>query len=295
VEAIDISCREEQAVSWEFANVTDFRRNPADVRSLATGRLAFLAFVLTWACTGCGTTKSQLATQQLLTSDAIDRTVAQIDFSVLSGQKVFFDSQYVDAFKPIGFITNKYIISALRQQMFGARCIVVETKEEADYIVEARVGALGIDEHDVTYGLPASTTLTTAASIVSSVPAIPTIPEISIARRQVQMGATKISVFAYHKESKTPVWQSGNSTASSYAKSFWIFGAGPFQRGSVYDGTRFAGSRLGKKPAKSLSHIGGSIVSFSEEHIFFENAPSGPAAEVAESTKTPTVEETTRQ
>ena len=190
------------------------------------GRACVCALLL---FTGCGTTKSQLATQQMLTSDAIDRTVGQIDFSVLSGQKIYFDSEYVDAFKPVGFITNKYIISSLRQQMFAAKCIVMDTKEEADtVIIEARVGALGTDEHDVTYGLPASSALNSAASVLASAPAIPVIPEISLARRQEQLGATKISVFAYDRVSRSPVWQSGTSTSTSYAKSFWILGAGPF-------------------------------------------------------------------
>lgn len=252
-------------------------------------RRSLLPFVVVCALSslvGCGTTKSQLATQQMLTSDSIDRTVGQIDFSVLSGQKVFFDSTYVDAFKPIGFITNKYIISALRQQMFAANCIVVDAKEEADYVIEARVGALGTDEHDVTYGLPASSALNSAATAISSVPSIPIIPEISLARRQEQMGATKISVFAYDRVTKTPVWQSGNSTSTSYAKSFWILGAGPFQRGTVFEGTHFAGSRLGI-PLTNTSHIGGTKVSLNDEHIFFDNAPSSAVPQVAENPEPP--------
>jgi hypothetical protein len=228
----------------------------------------------------------------MLTSDAIDRTVGQIDFSVLSGQKVYFDSEYVDAFKPIGFITNKYIISSLRQQMFAARCIVMDTKEEADFIIEARVGALGTDEHDVTYGLPASSALNSAASVLASAPAIPVIPEISLARRQEQLGATKISVFAYDRVSRSPVWQSGISASTSYAKSFWILGAGPFQRGTVYDGTRFAGSKLGN-PLRNKSHIGGAMVSLKEEHIFFENAPSTAVPQVAENNENPAGSEET--
>lgn len=234
---------------------------------------------------GCGTTKSQLATQQMLTSDAIDRTVGQIDFSVLSGQKVFFDTTYIDAFKPIGFLTNKYIISAMRQQMFAAKCVLVDNLEEADYVVEARVGAIGTDEHDVTYGLPASSALNTAASVISSTPALPVIPEISLARRQEQMGATKVSAFAYHRETKLPVWQSGTSTSTSYAKSYWILGAGPFQRGTVYDGTQFAGSKLPLSQEKK-THIGSSMVPPSEEYIFLENAPSSPVPQVAEAEAT---------
>ena len=80
--------------------------------------------------------------------------------------------------------------------------------------------------------------------MITSVPAIPTIPEVSLANRNDQSAAAKIAVFAYHRESRVPVWQSGVKTARSTAKDMWILGAGPIQRGSIYDGVQFAGNRL---------------------------------------------------
>ncbi len=135
-------------------------------------------------------------------------------------------------------------MSSLRQQMSAAGCKLQDTADKADYVVEARVGALGTDLHDVTYGLPASNALNAAASVISSVPAMPTIPEISVANRNDQSAAAKIALFAYHRESRLPVWQSGIATAKSTAKDTWVLGAGPVQRGTIYDGTLFAGNRL---------------------------------------------------
>ena len=48
---------------------------------------------------GCGMNKSRLATEQLVVSDAVDRAVAAIDFSPLSGRKVYFDTKYLDGVK----------------------------------------------------------------------------------------------------------------------------------------------------------------------------------------------------
>ncbi|MBI2480983.1 MAG: hypothetical protein HYV60_20820 [Planctomycetia bacterium] len=76
-------------------------------------------------------------------------------------------------------------------------------------------------------------------------PTIPAIPELALAKREAQLGAAKIAVFAYERESRRPVWQSGTSRARSTAQNFWLFGAGPFPRGTVYEGTQFAGSRIG--------------------------------------------------
>lgn len=193
---------------------------------------------------GCGTSIRRNATEQLLLSDAIDRSVAQIDFSPLEGRKVFFDSKYVVLTPTPGFSSASYINSALRQQMSAAGCKLQDSAASADYVVEARVGAVGTDLHDVTYGLPASNALNAAATVLSNIPAVPAIPEISLANRNDQSAAAKIAVFAYHRETREPVWQSGIATARSSAKDTWVLGAGPIQRGSIYDGTLFAGNRI---------------------------------------------------
>ncbi len=195
-------------------------------------------------CIGCGTTKSRLATEQLLLSDAVDRSVASIDFRPLSGRSVYLDTQYVQAYKGNSFVNADYIVSSLRQQMLAARCYLEESKDQAEYIAEIRVGALGTDAHDVVYGIPASNGLSNAASLLPNAPPIPAIPEISLAKKNDEVGAAKIAVFAYHRESKEAVWQSGLAQARSTAKDTWLFGAGPFQRGTIHDKTHFAGEAL---------------------------------------------------
>ena len=200
--------------------------------------------VVIFCAVGCGTSVRRTGTEQLLTSDAIDRSVAQIDFSVLAGRDVYLDSQYIVGMRDPTFVSGPYVISSLRQQMSAAGCKLQDSQDKADYIVEARVGALGTDLHDVTYGLPASNALNAAASVLSSIPTLPTIPEISIANRNDQSAAAKIALFAYHRESRLPVWQSGIATAKSAAKDTWVLGAGPIQRGTIYEGTLFAGNRL---------------------------------------------------
>ena len=202
------------------------------------------------SCVGCGTTHDKLATEQLLLSDAVDRAVAHIDFTPLQGETVFLDTQYIKQLKsnPNSFVNQDYIISSLRQQMLQAGCLLQENRETADYIAEARVGALGTDGHDVNYGVPPSQTMSAAASVVSRGMMLPALPEISLARRTDDTAAAKIAVFAYQRESKVPVWQSGLSVARSRAQGRWVLGAGPFQSGTIYQGTQFAGEGLRKKP-----------------------------------------------
>ncbi len=194
--------------------------------------------------TGCGTTKVKTATEQLLISNAVDMTIGKMDFSVIAGEPVFLDTQYITAVKGFGFVNANYIVSSIRQQLFAHGCQVQEAKDDATYIIEARVGALGSDSHDVTYGIPANNAITTAASIITSTPSLPAIPEISFAKRHGQSGVAKIAVFIYGKDEKEPVWQSGVEFARSTANDAWVFGAGPFQWGTIHEGTRFAGSRI---------------------------------------------------
>ena len=194
---------------------------------------------------GCGAMKSRTATEQLLASDAVDRSVAALDFSILANKTVYLDTKYIKPMKEVGAVNSDYIISSLRQQMVCSKCLLQDSPEAAEIIVEARVGALGNQGHEVTYGIPANNALTTAASLVPSAPTLPPTPELSVAKKLDYQAAAKIVVFAYHRETKYPVWQSGISQAWSTAKDSWILGAGPFQRGTIYGGTRFAGSKIG--------------------------------------------------
>jgi hypothetical protein len=125
--------------------------------------------------------------------------------------------------------------------MVLAGCLLQDTANEADYIVEARVGTLGRDGHDINYGLPPSNALNAAASLVSGAPSLPALPELSLARTTSDLAAAKVAVFAYRRDDKKGVLQSGTSIAKSTAKGRWFLGAGPFQSGTIYQGTKLAG------------------------------------------------------
>ena len=213
-----------------------------------------LRFILTptiiLAAAGCGTTQMRSGTEQLLLSDAVDRSIDRLDLSALDGESVFLDSTYIEPDKSPrsggvdNYVNSNYIVSALRQKLITSGCLLKPSATEADYVVEARVGALGTDALEVTYGIPASNALSAAASLLTAVPAAPTIPEISVGKRNAAMSTSKVVLFAYHRQTGQPVWQSGAAVARSDAKDSWLFGAGPLQRGSIYNGTQFAGMRL---------------------------------------------------
>jgi hypothetical protein len=235
--------------------------------------LALLLLAAATAASGCGTTKMAEATQQLLTSDAVDRSVARIDFAPLEGQTVFLETKYIVDPKNATFVNANYVISSLRQQMFAAGCLMQDKAEDAEYIVEARVGTLGNDENSIIYGVPANNALSTATSVLPNGPPVPAIPEIALARKDDKMAAAKIAAFAYHRESHTVVWQSGLSVARSTAKDTWVLGIGPFERGTVHDGWEFAGSKLRLPFMQQRQPLTGPVAAYGQEMLFSRPAP----------------------
>ena len=195
-------------------------------------------------CCGCGTTREHQATEQLVVSDAVDRSIQDLDFRPLSGRKVYLDTSYLRHVKGSGFVNSEYVISGLRQQILGAGCLIQDASNEAEIIIEARIGALGADNHLVTYGIPENNALNAAASVIPSAPSIPTLPEIAVARREAREATAKIAAFAYDRETRKPIWQSGVRHSISTAKDTWVMGIGPFQGGSIREKTKLAGSKF---------------------------------------------------
>ena len=232
--------------------------------------------------TGCGKTVRNSATEQLILSDSVDRAIRSIDFSPLAGRSCFLDTQFVNTAKPVTFVNADYVLSSLRNQLISAGGILVESKKEADVVVEPRLGVLGANENEVTYGIPSSNIVSQAAAIMPTAPPVPAIPEISLARKNYQMAATKLAVFAYDAKSGQPVWQSGVATARSNARDTWLFGVGPYQSGTIYEKPRFAGARItlpligdkgGMKNRQTISH--------DEEYVFAPALMPVPGAEDA--------------
>jgi hypothetical protein len=193
--------------------------------------------------TGCGTTSSsdtkRTATEQLLVSDAIERAVMKMDLAPLAGRKVFLDTTV------LANVEDKdYLTSAIRQHVLGSGCILAAKLDDAELVVEARAGALGTDRNSVMLGMPA-TNIEIAGNGTS-------IPELALIKRSDQRAVAKISLFAYHRATGTPAWQSGSEHVASHARDRWFFGAGPFQDGRVHDRMEFAGEKISSPWAQTI-------------------------------------------
>ena len=157
------------------------------------------------------------------------------DFSALAGNDVYLENKYISS-----YVDEKYIISTLRQHMLASGCVIKDKADDSTYVVEIRAGAIGTNRQDLLFGVPQTT-----LPVGGMMPLAPSsVPEIPLMKRTGQQGVCKIAVFAYDRLSGHPVWQSGTRQVASKAKDTWFFGIGPFQRGTIYDGTKFAGDRF---------------------------------------------------
>ena len=201
-----------------------------------TGPRVFTVLVLL-ASAGCGTTKStntaRSATEQLLLSNAWDSALQKVDFRPLAGVPVFLDTANVTA------VDQGWVVSSLRQAMLTQGVLLRSKPEQAQWVVEARVGAYGTDAYDWLIGIQQ----TTIPQTITGMPA-GTIPEIPLAKKSDQRGVAKLALFGYDRSSGQLVWNSGTMVAVATAKDVHVFGIGPIQSGTIRGGTDFVGIRL---------------------------------------------------
>jgi hypothetical protein len=130
---------------------------------------------------------------------------------------------------------------------------------------------------------------------VAVAPALPAaIPEIPLAKRREQRGVAKIAVFAYRRDTGEPVWQSGLAKDESNAKNLWVFGAGPFRRGTIYGDPVTRENR--QKRRGDVPHEGVLVAGLGDEAIFSglrhdEETEAAPDGEVMQASATEPIEE----
>ncbi|QDT18167.1 DUF6655 family protein [Alienimonas californiensis] len=195
---------------------------------------ACAAAVLLLTGTGCATTRSsdtaRTAMEQLLVSDAIDRSISKIDLRPLAGKNVFVDSQYLDC------VDKGYLISSIRHRVMTSGARLAAKAEEADVIAELRSGGVGTDRQQSYIGTP-NISLPGIAPVE--------IPEVKLWTRDRQMATAKIGLALYDAKTRQPLGSGGMSLARSDDNNTYLMGIGPWQNGTVKESIS-VGERTGR-------------------------------------------------
>jgi hypothetical protein len=211
---------------------------PAAGRNRAGALRVPAPLILLLIAAGCGTVRTsgtaRTGTEQLLLTNAWDTALQKVDFRPLTGVPVYLDTTNINA-----SIDQGWIVSSLRQAMLQQGVLLRAKPEQAQWIVEARVGAYGTDDYNLLIGVPQTTVPATITGAPQG-----TIPEIPLAKRSEQQAIAKLALFAYDRSSGQIVWNSGTMLETANAKDVYVAGLGPIQSGSIRGGTRFVGIKL---------------------------------------------------
>jgi hypothetical protein len=172
--------------------------------------VAFTCFLLATAwLAGCTTNKMtttpRTATEQLLLSTATDHALQSLGLEIFAGRRVFLDGTYFDSYD------SKYVLGTVRDALSRAGARLVDVATNSEIVVEARSGALAIDESDTMFGIP---------SIGVPIPLSGTVqtPEIAFYKVERQRSVAKFALLAYTRRPGAHVYSSGPLDGRSFDK-----------------------------------------------------------------------------
>jgi hypothetical protein len=180
---------------------------------------------------GCATVRvsdpPRTATEQFLISQAATAAVQQLATSALFDREVWIDTTYFDS------LDAPFVLGELRAHLLTGGTRLVESRHEAQVIVEVRTGGVGIDRYDYLFGLPsllipASMTVgdpTGSGSLVT--------PELAIVKNLRQKGFASVALVAYWADNGELLAATGPFIGRSEREDWWFFGFGPRSSGDV--------------------------------------------------------------
>jgi hypothetical protein len=170
--------------------------------------------------TGCTSTTTsntaRTAKEQMLLSNAVDQSLAKIDFTPLSGQKVFVEDKYLDC------VDKGYVVGSIRHQVMRTGGTLAASADDADVVMEVRSGGVGTDTTDAFIGVPELT-----------LPGMITLPEVRFTERKTQYGYSKLGLVLYDAKHKNVLGEGGMSMAQADDNNWYVLGLGPWQDGSL--------------------------------------------------------------
>lgn len=173
---------------------------------IAAGSAGLLATLLATGCTTIKTTTTaRTATEQLLLSTATDHALQKTGLEMFDGRRVFVDVAYFDSYD------SKYVLGTIRDALSRAGARIAETATNSDVIMEARSGALAIDESDTMFGIPSIPIPLPLAGVVET-------PEIAFYKSERQRSYAKFALLAYNRESSAHIYSTGPLDGQSFDK-----------------------------------------------------------------------------
>jgi hypothetical protein len=180
---------------------------------------------------GCATIRvtdpAETADQQFLESEATRLAVQRINCDSLRDRKVFLDTTYLTTIRenseslsfrqvPQQFL---FLAAELRAKLLLSGARLVDQKQNADIVVEARTGGISVNRLDYLLGI---SQITVPTEGVASVPF--TTPELAILKSTKQFGFASVAIVAFWRDSGEIVSASGPFVGRTSRQDYWVFG-----------------------------------------------------------------------
>ncbi len=146
--------------------------------------------------------------EQLLLSTAVDRALEGINLPQVDGRRVYLDNTYLKPYDA------HYVEGTIRNLISNNGALLVAEREQADIIVEARDGALGIDPAESLFGVP-------ALSIPVPLSGTFQTPELALYSSHKQNAVTKLALLAYDNTGRQ-VFSTENKVGKAYFHNYSI-------------------------------------------------------------------------
>jgi hypothetical protein len=173
-----------------------------------TGIRILAAFAATIAAYACSTTVQPpggrlTASQQILTTDAIDRALDDLQWPNVDGRSVF-----VDIGAPAAEDERRYLQSAITARIVERGARIVSDLKSADYAFVVLAKAVGIDEHRTFFGIPAMQS-----------PLLPIgVPEVPLYKSDRQEGVARLETFLTNRKRGGVIAHSPTVSAQTWVR-----------------------------------------------------------------------------
>jgi hypothetical protein len=156
------------------------------------------------------TTTARTATEQLLISTAADHALQRTGLDMFDSRKVYLDATYFDSYD------SKYVLGTIRDAISRAGAILENTASNSDIVIEARSGALAIDQSDTMFGIPSFGIPVPLAGTLQT-------PEVAFYKSERQRSTAKFALLAVARDTGAHVYSTGPLDGSSFDKHSRIF------------------------------------------------------------------------
>lgn len=147
--------------------------------------------------------------EQLLLSSAVDGALSDVELPLVDGKMVYLSGEYLESYD------SRYVLGTIRAVLSENGSHLTDDPEEADIIVEARSGALGIDSSSDMFGIPAIPIVIPTAGTVS-------LPDLSLYKAQKSDAISKLALLAYDADSGAPIFSSETYPGKSHFHKYTV-------------------------------------------------------------------------